>query len=126
MKIRIKKEAGVFAEDKDTAARLREESLKPDLHTESGTTVLDFTGVQFTTQSFIHALLSEVFRIYGEAAMERLVFKGCSRAVKATIRTVVQYTLQIAEEEGSSDSARAPTVVPTASPKRRARRPKKK
>jgi hypothetical protein len=91
--ISIAKEVGEFAEDKDAAARLRRGVILPTL--EKGDAVqLDFRGVTLTTQSFIHALISQALRVHGENVLERLSFKGCVPAVQDIVKTVVQYVLE--------------------------------
>jgi len=95
--VHMMKEASDFTEDKDVAARLREECIRPVV--KSGRTVtLDFTGVRLATQSFIHALISDVLRRGGEAVLQRIVFKGCTKEVKGIIGTVVQYSLEGVED----------------------------
>jgi hypothetical protein len=93
MTINVGAEASSFAEDKDVAARIRETSLRPEV-LKGHSVVLDFTGVRLTTQSFIHALISDVLRREGEGALDLLMFKGCSKEVKGIIGTVVQYSLE--------------------------------
>lgn len=91
--ISIRDSVGDFAEDKDAAARLRKRDLLPTLA--AGNSIeLDFRGVTLTTQSFIHALISEALRLHGEPALERISFKGCEPAVRDIIETVVQYVLE--------------------------------
>jgi hypothetical protein len=60
---------GDFAEDKDAAAKLREEKIKQSIE-KSENIILDFEGVTLVTQSFIHALISNVLRMRGEEALE--------------------------------------------------------
>ena len=56
--IKIKDYAGTFAENKDTAKRLRIDKIMPALSNKEEVE-LDFEGVSGATQSFIHALISE-------------------------------------------------------------------
>jgi STAS-like domain of unknown function (DUF4325) len=84
---------GTFAEDKDAAAKLRREEVLP-LLAKREVVELDFTGITLTTQSFIHALISEALRQNGEEVLDRLTFKGCQPAVRDIIETVVQYVLE--------------------------------
>ena len=97
--ISIKPVAGGFAEDKDVAASLRERQIRPALAA-GDRVVLDFAGVRVATQSFIHAVISEVLRTHGESVLNRVTFKGCSKAVRGIIETVVQYSLESLEPEG--------------------------
>lgn len=94
--IAIAKTVGEFAEDKDIAAKLRKEQILPALA--AGQSIeLDFRGVSLTTQSFIHALISQALRVHGEDALGKMSFKGCVPAVKDIIETVVQYVLEARE-----------------------------
>lgn len=52
---------------------------------------LDFEGVDTATQSFIHALLSDILRKYGVDALDRITFKSCSTTVKKMIEIVAEY-----------------------------------
>ncbi len=54
--------AGSFGGDKDAAAQVRDQLLKPALKDSDGEVVLDFVDVEFVTQSFVHALLSAIVR----------------------------------------------------------------
>jgi hypothetical protein len=58
---------GDLGEDKDVAARLREEKIHPCIAKVENIT-LDFESVTLVTQSFVQALISNVLRIQGEAA----------------------------------------------------------
>jgi STAS-like domain of unknown function (DUF4325) len=64
--------------------------------------VIDFKGVGLTTQSFVHALISDVLRMEGEGALGRMTFKGCNKSVRGIIETVVQYTLESLELENGN------------------------
>lgn len=88
--IKIKDYAGVFAENKDRAKELRINKIMPALanHKE---VELDFKGVTGTTQSFIHALISEPIRQFRELALDKLEYKNCSDEVKEIIKTVYDY-----------------------------------
>jgi len=84
--------AGEFAADKDKAREVRETFIIPAL--ENGhEVVLNFAGVEFATQSFVHALISVALRRFGDAALELIVFNDCSEAVQTIVETVVDYTL---------------------------------
>lgn len=120
--VSLKSLTGPFAEDKDTAAAIREENIRPTLATGQQVT-LDFTGVRVATQSFVHALVSEVLRQSGESVLARITFKGCSKAVRGIIETVVQYSLESleAEDTDTDRKGRGRTGAAT-SAKRRKRR----
>lgn len=98
-KILIATVVGTFAEDKDAAAKLRREQILPALAA-GGTLDLDFQDVTLTTQSFIHALISEALRKHGEEVLARINFQHCGPAVRDIIETVVQYVLESREDDG--------------------------
>jgi len=93
--------AGSFAGDKDAAARLREEVIRPALN--RGEVVsLNFGHVEFATQSFVHALLAAIIR-EDPSRLDRIEFQGCSSDVQSLIEIVVDY----AQERFDSGSANA-------------------
>ena len=88
--IKIKDYVGTFAENKDTAKRLRIDKIMPALsNKEEGE--LDFEGGSGATQSFIHALISEPIRQFRDMALDNLEYKNCSGAVKEIVKTVYDY-----------------------------------
>jgi hypothetical protein len=94
MSISIKLRPGVdgFAEDKDYAKQIRTDRLLPAL--ERGDTILlDFSGVAYATQSFVHALIGEALKKHGEAALDRLEFRNCSPQLRSLVELVVDYSL---------------------------------
>lgn len=84
---------GPFAEDKDAAKEIRETILRAALSDQRSQVVLDFAGVDSSTQSFIHALLSDLLRTFGESMLERIEFRNCNESVRSIIGTVVNYSL---------------------------------
>lgn len=81
---------GSFAENKDIAQSQRVDVIIPALeHGES--IILDFKDVEGTTQSFIHALISDLIRNYGSAVLDRITFKNCNETVQKIIGIVVDY-----------------------------------
>lgn len=88
--IKIFKFAGEFAENKDVARKVRVDLITPTLK-RGDEIVLDFGKVGSTTQSFIHALLSELMREYGPDVLEKIAFKNCNENVKGIINIVVDY-----------------------------------
>jgi len=90
IKINIRNEAGEFAENKDTARRLRTGTILPALRG-GGTVEFDFAGVRGATQSFVHALVAEALRRHGDHAMDSLFYKNCNAAIKEIIKTVYEY-----------------------------------
>lgn len=103
-KLSIAEYAGPFAEDKDIAQKLRKELLEPALLA-GDSIVIDFKGSETATQSFVHALLSEVIRSNGDKILDRISFKDCSNKIKAVVKTVVQYTLESLEEAKGQEGA---------------------
>jgi hypothetical protein len=93
MIIKMAERCGLFAENKDIAREIREKCLKPTLKTKASI-VLDFEGVDSTTQSFIHALISGVIQTHGVSILDRIEFKSCSPAVKSLIVTVINYSME--------------------------------
>ncbi|MEI6533270.1 MAG: STAS-like domain-containing protein [Candidatus Roizmanbacteria bacterium] len=88
--ITIEKHTGSFAENKDKAKQLRIRHIIPALSEGKGV-ILDFAGVSGTTQSFIHALIAQPIRQFGDNALENLEYKNCSDIVKEVIKTVYEY-----------------------------------
>ena len=88
--IKIEPLVGNFAENKDTARDIRQQQINPALKLGDEVT-LDFKGVESTTQSFIHALISELFREHGVEAVDKISFKNCSPTVQKIIGIVVDY-----------------------------------
>ena len=62
--IEIYKTAGDFAENKDIAREIRVNILMPALLKNELVTI-DFSKVSLSTQSFIHALISDAIRKHG-------------------------------------------------------------
>ena len=88
--IKIAKHAGTFAENKDVARDLRVIKIMPAIDS-SKEIVLDFSGVTGATQSFVHALISDVIRQYGDTALDLISFKNCSPVVREVVTTVTEY-----------------------------------
>jgi len=77
-----------FEENNQEAVRLREQEIRPRV--EKGEVVLfDFEGVRAPTQSFVHALLSEVLKIPGSLA--RLSFTHCTPSAREVLKAVAAY-----------------------------------
>ena|SRR5438067_1705620 len=91
-KIRLTAGIGGFAEDKDYARELRNNKILPAL--DSGERVaLDFRLVKYATQSFIHALIGEPLKKYGEEVLDRIEFQQCTPQIQSVIELVVDYSL---------------------------------
>ena len=89
--IKMFDQMGSFASNKDVAKKLRETVVMPDLEAEEKI-ILDFEGVTGTTQSFIHALLSDAMRKYGsEKVLNSIKFKSCNEKVQGIITIVTDY-----------------------------------
>lgn len=90
--------AGAFAENKDVARNLRRELLVPALA--GGETVtIDFGGVELATQSFIHALVSDVIRSMGPNVVDSIAFRNCNDAIRGLIEIVVEYSQEGLQDE---------------------------
>ena len=88
--IRIEKAAGKFAENKDVARDIRLNRIVPGLK-KGQHVILDFSNVEAATQSFVHALISQLIRDYGIEVLDKVVFKECNEAVKKIVEIVVDY-----------------------------------
>ena len=97
MNINVYEQTGDFAEDKDSAATIREEILRPALKSGARVTI-DFEGVRLATQSFVHALIADVLRSEGEKALDIMEFKNCHKSVRGIVETVVQYALETMDD----------------------------
>ncbi|MBN1544926.1 STAS-like domain-containing protein [Candidatus Woesearchaeota archaeon] len=90
IEIRLSPIVGDFAENKDLAREIRNSRIIPALEAKEDV-VLDFEGVESATQSFIHALVSEVIRKYGIEVLDAMAFRNCNETVKKIISIVVDY-----------------------------------
>ena len=89
-RIEIYAHAGPFAENKDVARDLRLREIIPALD-KGDDVVLSFEKVDAVTQSFIHALISDLMRKRGADVLDHLEFKSCNETVKKIISIVVDY-----------------------------------
>ncbi len=89
-KIIVFKKAGEFAENKDIAKKWREVVILPEL-AKNKEVEIDFTGVTGVTQSFVHALVAEAIRKYGDVAFNNLIFSNTNGIVREIITTVYHY-----------------------------------
>lgn len=83
-----------FAENKDLAKDIRLNQIIPSLDKKEEV-VLDFEGIDSTTQSFIHALLSDLFRRYGADVLDNICFKNCNEIVQKIINIVISYMQEV-------------------------------
>ncbi len=88
--INIKNIVGSFAENKDLARDIRINKIEKQIKKDKNIT-LDFKGVEATTQSFIHALISQLIRDYGNSVLDKIYFKNCNEKIKKIINIVVDY-----------------------------------
>jgi len=82
-----------LAENKDAAREIRTSQILPAL-SRGDKVVLDFGAVEFTTQSFVHALIASPIQEFGRDILTRLEFRNCNANVKSVILAVVNYTLR--------------------------------
>ncbi len=85
---------GSFAENKDLARDIRLKKIIHALENKQEIT-LDFDGIDSTTQSFIHALISDLIRKYGIDVLDKIYFKNCNETVTKIINIVVDYMQEI-------------------------------
>ncbi len=88
--IRLFPVTGNFAENKDLAREIRINEIVPALENNKEVT-LDFKGVDSATQSFIHALMSDIIRNYGIEILDKIFFKNCSDTIKKIVNIVTDY-----------------------------------
>lgn len=96
--VKLKELAGSYADNKDIAREIRIESVLPLLAARAPI-VLDFTGVTDTTQSFVHACISEAIRKFGIDALKLIEFRKCNNVVRGIIETVVAYSLHVLDND---------------------------
>lgn len=82
--------AGEFAEDKDIARDLRLNQIIPALE-KGEDVILDFSGINAVTQSFVHALISDLFRKFGNEVLDHVSFKSCNETVQKILSIVTDY-----------------------------------
>lgn len=90
MTIKILNFAGEFAENKDVARKIRVKKIMPALE-KKNQVILNFSGVSGATQSFIHALISDAIRQYGNDVFDLILFKDCSPVVREVVNIVAEY-----------------------------------
>lgn len=88
--IKLYDKVGSFAENKDFAQEVRVNEIIPILNNNQ-TVIINFKGIETATQSFIHALISDLFRKFGNGVLDRVKFKSCSQNVSDIIRIVANY-----------------------------------
>lgn len=81
---------GDFAENKDIARDIRVNKIMP-LIIKDEVVILDFEGISIVTQSFIHALVSDIIRLKGSSVLEQINFENCNEEIKKIITIVTEY-----------------------------------
>lgn len=97
MTIHIFEKVGDFAGNKDIARDIRLNEIIPALDRNEDI-VIDFNKVGSATQSFIHALISDVIRKYGIDSLDHIIFKSCNDTIKKIISIVVEYMQEVSGE----------------------------
>jgi len=87
--IKIFKRTKEFAGNKDIARDLRLNEILPYIDKEE--IILNFDKVESATQSFIHALISDIIRQKGIDVLDKLYFKNCNSTIQKIIEIVVEY-----------------------------------
>jgi hypothetical protein len=81
---------GKFAENKDAARDIRLNEILPAL--ENGKEVIiNFQDIDSATQSFVHALISDIIRKKGIDILDHIFFKNCNEIIQKIIKIVVEY-----------------------------------
>lgn len=88
--IKLFERVGSFAENKDIARDIRVKEIIPALENNK-TVVLDFSRIDAATQSFMHALISDLIRKFGDDVLEKISFKSCNENVRKIIMIVIEY-----------------------------------
>jgi len=88
--IKLIKMVGSFAENKVLAREIRLTKVIPEIE-KNKKVILDFKGVDNATQSFIHALISDLIRKYGAEVLDKIFFKNCNEKIKKIIIIVTEY-----------------------------------
>ena len=88
--IKLFEKIGSFAENKDVARELRINEILPALE-KGDNIILDFENIDAATQSFVHALISDLIRKYGNEILDKIEFKSCNDKVQKIIIIVTDY-----------------------------------
>ena len=88
--IKLLPQTGVFAENKDIARDIRINRIIPALESKKEV-VIDFIVINAATQSFVHALISDLISKRGVEVLDKIYFKNCSETVKKMISIVAEY-----------------------------------
>jgi len=90
MEINLFESVGAFAENKDIARGIRVNSIIPCLDRKEDV-ILNFDKIESTTQSFIHALISDLIRKRSIEVLDKIFFKNCNDTIKKIIEIVIEY-----------------------------------
>ena len=90
MEIKLYGVIGDFAGNKDLARDIRINKIIPSLEKGENVTI-NFGKVESATQSFIHALISDVIRKKGIVVLEKVYFKDCNSTIRKIIKIVTEY-----------------------------------
>lgn len=90
MVLNIFEKFGEFAENKNKAKRIRERVLEPRVN-RGESICLDFNGVNNATQSFVHALISNLIRVNGIDVLDKIEFRNCNETLQTIITIVIDY-----------------------------------
>lgn len=88
--IKLFEKVGPFAENKDIARNIRVQEIVPCLD-QNEEVILDFDNINSATQSFVHALISDLMRQYGNDVLDKISFKSCNPTVQKIITIVTDY-----------------------------------
>lgn len=88
--IRLIEHVRAFAENKEIARDIRVNQIIPALE-KNEEVVLDFSGINSATQSFVHALISDLIRKRGMDVLDHITLKSCNDTIKKIIGIVVGY-----------------------------------
>ena len=94
IQINIYQKTGNFAGNKDIAKEIRTKEILPFIRKEDKI-FLDFENVNSATQSFVHALISDVIRKEGVKVLDKLFFKNCNETIQKMIGIVIEYMQDI-------------------------------
>jgi hypothetical protein len=90
--VKLENSVSGFSDDKDKAKSIRVNTILPAIENHQRV-VLDFSGVTYSTQSYVHALIGEALQKYKAKALDQLEFKGCSPQLRSLVEMVVDYSL---------------------------------
>lgn len=90
MIIKLFPHTGEFAANKDVAQEIRLKKILPTL-AKGESIIIDFNNIVGTTQSFVHALISDPIREYGSDFFDLVTFRSCTPVIQKIISIVTDY-----------------------------------